>query len=86
LCAYGFSDDSGWEKMLGGRWVLAAADSLIICGIGLRTAQLGFIPANLFVLCSLTSKPGERPESPDQRRETQNHTPGQGNQSRDRID
>jgi hypothetical protein len=29
-------------------WVLAAANSLIICVIGLRTAQLGFIPANLF--------------------------------------
>jgi len=27
--------------------VLAAANSLIICVIGLRTAQLGFIPANL---------------------------------------
>ncbi len=25
-------------------WVLAAANSLIICVIGLRTAQLGFIP------------------------------------------
>ena len=31
-------------------WVLAAANSLIICIIGLRTAQLGFIPANLFCL------------------------------------
>ena len=31
-------------------WVLAAANSLIICVIGLRTAQLGLIPANLFCL------------------------------------
>ena len=31
-------------------WVLAAANSLIICVIGLRTAQLGFIPANLFCI------------------------------------
>ena len=31
-------------------WVLAAANSLIICIIGLRTAQLGFIPANLFCI------------------------------------
>ena len=30
-------------------WVLAAANSAIICVIGLRTSQLGFIPANLFV-------------------------------------
>jgi len=31
-------------------WLLAAANSLIICIIGLRTAQLGFIPANLFCI------------------------------------
>ena len=31
-------------------WVLAAANSLIICVIGLRTAQLAFIPANLFCI------------------------------------
>src|ERR1700736_2740746 len=31
-------------------WVLAAANSLIICVIGLRTAQLGFIPENLFCI------------------------------------
>ena len=31
-------------------WVLAAANSLIICVIGLRTAQLGLIPANLFCI------------------------------------
>ncbi|MGA8311515.1 MAG: hypothetical protein WB755_15900, partial [Terriglobales bacterium] len=31
-------------------WVLAAANSLIICVIGLRTAQLGFISANLFCI------------------------------------
>jgi hypothetical protein len=31
-------------------WVVAAANSLIICFIGLRTAQLGFIPANLFCI------------------------------------
>jgi len=31
-------------------WVVAAANSLIICVIGLRTAQLGFIPANLFCI------------------------------------
>ncbi len=35
-------------------WVLAAINSVIICIIGVRTTQLGFIPANLFciVLCA----------------------------------
>lgn len=31
-------------------WVVAAVNSLIICVIGVRTAQLGFIPANLFCI------------------------------------
>jgi hypothetical protein len=31
-------------------WIIAGANSLIICFIGLRTTQLGFIPANLFCL------------------------------------
>jgi len=31
-------------------WVLAAINSVIICVIGFRTAQLGFIPANVFCL------------------------------------
>lgn len=31
-------------------WVLAAVNSVIICVIGFKTAQLGFIPANLFCL------------------------------------
>jgi len=31
-------------------WVLAAVNSVIICLIGFKTAQLGFIPANLFCL------------------------------------
>jgi hypothetical protein len=31
-------------------WVLAAVNSVIICIIGFKTAQLGFIPANLFCL------------------------------------
>ena len=29
-------------------WALAGVNSLIICVIGFRTAQLGFIPANVF--------------------------------------
>ena len=31
-------------------WVVAGANSAIICVIGLRTMQLGFIPANLFCI------------------------------------
>jgi hypothetical protein len=31
-------------------WIIAGANSLIICLIGFRTTQLGFIPANLFCL------------------------------------
>ncbi len=31
-------------------WALAAVNSVVICVIGLQTAQLGFIPANLFCL------------------------------------
>jgi hypothetical protein len=31
-------------------WVLAAFNSVIVCVIGVRTAQLGFIPANLFCI------------------------------------
>jgi len=29
-------------------WALAAINSVIMCIIGVRTAQLGFIPANVF--------------------------------------
>ncbi len=31
-------------------WIVAGANSLIICLIGFRTTQLGFIPANLFCI------------------------------------
>ena len=31
-------------------WALCAINSVIICVIGLRTAQTGFIPANIFCL------------------------------------
>jgi nicotinamide riboside transporter PnuC len=29
-------------------WALAAVNSVIVCAIGFRTGQLGFIPANAF--------------------------------------
>ena len=32
--------------------LIAIANSLIVCAIGLRTSQLGFIPANLFCICA----------------------------------
>ncbi len=31
-------------------WILAGVNSAVVCVIGLRTAQLGFIPANLFCI------------------------------------
>jgi hypothetical protein len=31
-------------------WVVAGLNSVLICMIGWRTAQIGFIPANLFCL------------------------------------
>ena len=31
-------------------WALAAVNSVLICIIGLRTAQLGFVPANMFCI------------------------------------
>lgn len=31
-------------------WVLAAVNSVLLCIIGFKTAQLGFIPANVFCI------------------------------------
>jgi hypothetical protein len=31
-------------------WIVAGVNSVVICVIGLRTTQLGFIPANLFCI------------------------------------
>jgi hypothetical protein len=31
-------------------WIVAGVNSVIICVIGLKTAQIGFIPANVFCL------------------------------------
>ena len=36
-------------------WVVAGVNSLLICVIGLRTEQLGFIPANLFCIALYAS-------------------------------
>ena len=31
-------------------WIVAGANSVIICLIGLKTSQIGFVPANIFCL------------------------------------
>ena len=31
-------------------WILAAINSVLLCVIGFKTAQLGFIPANVFCI------------------------------------
>jgi nicotinamide riboside transporter PnuC len=31
-------------------WILAAINSAVVCVIGFRTAQFGFIPANVFCI------------------------------------
>jgi hypothetical protein len=31
-------------------WILAAVNSVVVCFIGWKTAQMGFIPANLFCI------------------------------------
>jgi hypothetical protein len=33
-----------------GGWVLAGINSMVLCVIGYRTSQLGFIPANIFCM------------------------------------
>lgn len=49
-------------------WVLAAVNSVIICIIGIRTSQLGFVPANLFclVLYAVNLREWRRAEGPQQ--------------------
>ena len=37
-------------KKLWQGWVIAGANSIIMCFIGVRTAQFGFLPANLFCI------------------------------------
>jgi len=37
-------------KRLWHGWLVAGVNSVIICVIGIRTAQFGFVPANLFCL------------------------------------
>ena len=50
-------------------WVLAAANSVVLCVIGLRTAQVGLVPANLFciVLYGMNLRTWRRSQGADQR-------------------
>jgi len=50
-----------------GGWVLAGINSVVLCVIGYRTSQLGFIPANIFcmVLYGLNVRSWRKAESPD---------------------
>lgn len=41
-------------KKLWQGWVVCAVNSAVVCVIGLRTAQFGFIPANLFCIALYT--------------------------------
>jgi hypothetical protein len=37
-------------KKLWHGWIIAGVNSVVICVIGMRTAQFGFVPANLFCI------------------------------------
>ena len=37
-------------KRLWQGWIIAGVNSIILCIIGMRTAQFGFVPANLFCI------------------------------------
>jgi len=42
-------------KRLWQGWVVAAINSAVVCIIGVRTAQFGFVPANLVCIALYTS-------------------------------
>jgi hypothetical protein len=46
-------------------WILSGINSVVVCVIGLRTAQLGFIPANIFcvVVSAINLHAWRRPKS-----------------------
>jgi hypothetical protein len=47
-------------------WALAGVNSVLICIIGLRTEQLGFIPANVFcmVMSAVNLRSWRKPGAP----------------------
>ena len=42
-------------KKLWQGWVVAAVNSAVVCVIGVRTAQFGFVPANILCIALYTS-------------------------------
>jgi len=42
-------------KKLWQGWVVAGINSAVVCVIGIRTAQFGFVPANLLCIALYTS-------------------------------
>lgn len=50
FCAFTVGSTILIGKRLGKDWVVAGANSILICVIGLNTTQIGFIPANIFCL------------------------------------
>ncbi|PYU09963.1 MAG: hypothetical protein DMG37_21845 [Acidobacteria bacterium] len=61
-------------KKLWQGWVVAAINSAVVCVIGVRTAQFGFIPANLFciALYTVNLRTWRFPSSPGARKESEN--------------
>jgi hypothetical protein len=54
-------------KKLWQGWVVAAINSAVVCVIGVRTAQFGFVPANLLCIALYTSNLIHwRPKNQDQ--------------------
>jgi len=54
-------------KKLWQGWVVAALNSAVVCVIGVRTAQFGFVPANLLCIALYTSNlVNWRPKKQDQ--------------------
>lgn len=54
-------------KKLWQGWVVAGINSAVVCVIGIRTAQFGFVPANLLCIALYTSNlVNWRPKKQDQ--------------------
>lgn len=73
-------------------WILAAINSVVVCLIGFRTAQFGFIPANVFCigLYVVNLRAWRKPETQDSSKERSfgswNRNPELPGQARARFD
>ncbi|HKS66660.1 MAG TPA: hypothetical protein VJR26_05430 [Candidatus Acidoferrales bacterium] len=72
-------------KKLWHGWIVAAINSLVVCWIGIRTAQFGFVPANIFCIGLYANnlsqwRPKDRREVPSadgiEPLKLKNHPPG----------